>query len=66
MPRLAKKNEQAVMSMEISGQSRSGKPVRITHDVRIELFRTDVSEKFAEPLCPEPEVTYILLTQATL
>lgn len=50
------------MSMEIVGQSRSGKPVRITHDIRIEIFRTDVSERFAEPLCPEPEVTNIPLS----
>ncbi|KAK7691189.1 hypothetical protein QCA50_006292 [Cerrena zonata] len=58
--RLAKKHDQAVMSMEISGQSRSGKPVRITHDIQIEVFRTDVSERFAEPLCPEPEVQVLL------
>ncbi|KAI6099726.1 checkpoint protein Hus1/Mec3 [Pisolithus sp. B1] len=52
--KLAKKNDQAVLSFEMFGVSRSGRKVRVTHDVRIEV------EKLREPLCPEPDVHILL------
>ncbi|CAL1715890.1 unnamed protein product [Somion occarium] len=58
--KLAKKQDQAVLTFEISGQSRSGKPVKITHDIRIELMRPEEVDKLAEPMCPEPQVQIIL------
>jgi len=54
--KLAKKNEQALLSFEISGQTRVGHRMRLAHDVKIEVMRpTDVA-KLREPLCPEPDV----------
>jgi len=58
--KLAKKNDTAVLSFEIIGQSRIGKGVRITHDVRIEVMRPDSAAKLEEPLCPEPDVHILL------
>lgn len=58
--KLAKKNDTAVLSFEIVTQSRVGKGVRITHDVRIEVLRPDEATKLDEPLCPEPDVHILL------
>ncbi|KAI0077802.1 cell cycle checkpoint [Panus rudis PR-1116 ss-1] len=58
--KLAKKNDQAVLSFEIFGASRTGKQVKITHDVCIEIMRPNDVEKLVEPMCPEPEVQIIM------
>lgn len=54
--KLAKKNDQAVLSFEMFGVSRSGRKVRVAHDVRIDVMRPTEVEKLHEPLCPEPDV----------
>lgn len=55
--KLAKKNDHAVLSFEISGLTRVGKKLRVTHDVKIEVMKpTDVA-RLSEPLCPEPDVS---------
>lgn len=54
--KLAKKNEQAVLSFEMYGMSRSGRRVRVAHDVRIDVMRPAESDKLHEPRCPDPEV----------
>ncbi|KAG2031274.1 checkpoint protein Hus1/Mec3 [Suillus americanus] len=58
--KLAKKNEQAVLSFEMYGMSRSGRKVRVTHDVRIDVMRPAESDKLHEPRCPDPEVHVLL------
>lgn len=58
--KLAKKNDQAVLSFEMFGVSRSGRKVRVTHDVRIEVMRPAEVDKLREPLCPEPDVHILL------
>jgi HUS1 checkpoint protein len=54
--KLAKKNDQAVLSFEISGLTRLGRRVRVVHDVRIDVMRPGDVDKLSEPLCPEPDV----------
>ena len=54
--KLAKKNDQAVLSFEMFGVSRTGRKVRVTHDVRIDVMRPAEVDKLREPLCPEPDV----------
>lgn len=56
--KLAKKNDQAVLSFEMFGVSRSGRKVRVAHDVRIDVMRPTEVEKLHEPLCPEPDVRH--------
>ena len=58
--KLAKKTEQALLSFEISGQTRVGHRLRVAHDVKIEVMRPADVEKLKEPLCPEPDVRYHL------
>ncbi|KAI9566892.1 cell cycle checkpoint [Boletus coccyginus] len=58
--KLAKKNDQAVLSFEMVGISRSGRKVRVAHDVRIDVMRPSEVDKLREPLCPEPDVTILL------
>ncbi|TFK32501.1 checkpoint protein Hus1/Mec3 [Crucibulum laeve] len=58
--KLAKKNEQAVLSFEISGQNKLGRNVRLAHDVRIEVMKPGDTAKLAEPLCPEPDLHILL------
>ncbi|KAF8135191.1 cell cycle checkpoint [Boletus edulis] len=57
--KLAKKNDQAVLSFEMLGVSRSGRKVRVAHDVRIDVMRPSEVDKLREPLCPEPDVTIL-------
>ena len=54
--KLAKKNNQAVLSFEISGTMASGRRVMVGHDVRIDVLRPSDVKKLTEPMCPEPEV----------
>ncbi|KAG9316067.1 cell cycle checkpoint [Chiua virens] len=58
--KLAKKNDQAVLSFEMFGVTRSGRKVRVAHDVRIDVMRPSEVDKLREPLCPEPDVTILL------
>ncbi|KAG1778990.1 cell cycle checkpoint [Suillus placidus] len=58
--KLAKKNEQAVLSFEMYGMSRSGRKVRVAHDVRIDVMRPAEGDKLHEPRCPDPEVHVLL------
>ena len=58
--KLAKKTDQALLSFEISGQTRVGHRLRVAHDVKIEVMRPADVEKLKEPLCPEPDVRYHL------
>jgi hypothetical protein len=65
--KLAKKNDQAVLSFDISGSMSSGRMVRVGHDVRIEVMKPSDVKKLTEPMCPEPDVRYFTITQtATL
>lgn len=54
--KLAKKNDHAVLSFEISGMTRVGRKVRVAHDVKIEVMKPGDVARLAEPLCPEPDV----------
>lgn len=47
------------------GVSRSGRKVRVSHDVRIDVMRPSEVDKLREPLCPEPEVCFIALRVQT-
>jgi len=64
--KLAKKNDQAVMTFEILSTSRSGKCVKIEHDVRIEVMRPEDVDRLQEPMCPEPDVHILLPSLAKL
>lgn len=55
--KLAKKNDQAVLSFEIAGLSRAGRRMRVTHDVRIEVMKPAEVQKLEEPRVPEPDVS---------
>ena len=54
--RLTKKNDQAMLSFEITGTTRLGRLVRVVHDVRIEVLKPADAARLAEPLCPTPNV----------
>ncbi|KAK7043886.1 Checkpoint protein hus1 [Paramarasmius palmivorus] len=58
--KLAKKNDNAVLSFEISGKTGVGRKVNVTHDVRIDVMKPADVDKLSEPMCPEPD-THILL-----
>ncbi|KAF8341838.1 checkpoint protein Hus1/Mec3 [Amanita rubescens] len=58
--KLAKKNDQAVLSFEIAGLSRAGRRMRVTHDVRIEVMKPAEVQKLEEPRVPEPDVHVLL------
>ncbi|KAG0701223.1 cell cycle checkpoint [Suillus ampliporus] len=58
--KLAKKNDQAVLSFEMFGMSRSGRKVRVAHDVRIDVMRPAEGDKLHEPRCPDPDVHILL------
>ncbi|KAF7789756.1 hypothetical protein EIP86_000702 [Pleurotus ostreatoroseus] len=64
--KLAKKNDQAVLSFEMNAISRTGGRVHVTHDVRIEVMKPQDVEHLAEPLCPEPDVHILLPPLAKL
>lgn len=54
--RLTKKNDQAMLSFEITGTTRLGRIVRVVHDVRIEVLKPADAARLAEPMCPTPNV----------
>jgi HUS1 checkpoint protein len=56
--RLAKKHDTAVLSFEMTTQTRMGRRVTISHDVRIEILKPVDVARLAEPLCPEPDVRF--------
>jgi len=58
--KLAKKNDQAVLSFDISGSMSSGRLVRVGHDVRIEVMKPSDVKRLSEPMCPEPDVHILL------
>lgn len=57
--KLAKKNDHAALSFEMFGVTRSGRKVRVTHDVRIDVMRPSEVDKLRQPLCPEPDVCFL-------
>ncbi|KAF8602854.1 cell cycle checkpoint [Ceratobasidium sp. AG-I] len=58
--KLAKKNDQPVFSFEAQTESRQGKKMLVTHDVRITVMKTADMEQVKEPLCPQPDLHLIL------
>ncbi|PFH48008.1 hypothetical protein AMATHDRAFT_150820 [Amanita thiersii Skay4041] len=58
--KLAKKNDQAVLSFEISGYTRAGRRMRVTHDVKIDVLKPADVDKLQEPRVPEPDVHILL------
>ncbi|KAI9143949.1 checkpoint protein Hus1/Mec3 [Paraphysoderma sedebokerense] len=58
--KLAKKDGKAVMSLNISSESRSGKPVVITQDIPIRVLQKAQIADLKEPAIPTPEI-YIML-----
>lgn len=63
--KLAKKNNVAVLSFEITGMTRMGKQVRVGHDVRIEVMKPAEAAKLAQPLCPDPDVSAVVCTHTS-
>lgn len=59
--KLAKKNDHAVLSFEISGMTRVGRKVKVAHDVKIEVMKPSDVARLTEPLCPEPDVRFFAL-----
>ncbi|KAF9477730.1 cell cycle checkpoint [Pholiota conissans] len=64
--KLAKKNEHALLSFEISGMSRVGHGMRIVHDVKINVLKPVDVAKLTEPLCPTPDLHILLPPLALL
>ncbi|KAF5326949.1 hypothetical protein D9619_005043 [Psilocybe cf. subviscida] len=58
--KLAKKNDQALLSFEINGMSRIGHRQRVTHDLKIEVLKPADVAKLTEPLCPTPDLHILL------
>ncbi|KAH9481907.1 Checkpoint protein hus1 [Psilocybe cubensis] len=58
--KLAKKNDQALLSFEIKGMSRTGQQVRVVHDVKIEVMKPADVDKMQEPLCPKADLLILL------
>ncbi|CAE6465587.1 unnamed protein product [Rhizoctonia solani] len=58
--KLAKKNDQPVFSFEAQTESRQGKKMLVTHDVRITVMKAVEIEQVKEPLCPPPDLHIIL------
>ncbi|QRV75190.1 Hus1, required for S-M and DNA damage checkpoints-like protein [Ceratobasidium sp. AG-Ba] len=58
--KLAKKNDQPVFSFEAQTESRQGKTMLVTHDVRITVMKAVDIEQIKEPLCPPPDLHIIL------
>jgi hypothetical protein len=56
--KLAKKNGQAVLTFEITGLTRVGRKVKVSHDVKREVMRPQDVARLNEPLCPEPDVRF--------
>ena len=63
--KLAKKNNHAMLSFEITVQTRQSKNVSVTQDVKIEVMRPADVEMMKEPMCPEPDVSHIFLLTLT-
>ena len=57
--KLAKKNDQAALSFEITGKTRTGRRVRVAHDVKIEVMKPSDVARLTEPMCPEPDVSLL-------
>ncbi|RXW16902.1 hypothetical protein EST38_g8956 [Candolleomyces aberdarensis] len=58
--RLTKKNDQAMLTFDISGATRMGRAVHVMHDVRIEVMRPADVARMIEPMCPEPDIHILL------
>ncbi|KIK60204.1 hypothetical protein GYMLUDRAFT_168427 [Collybiopsis luxurians FD-317 M1] len=58
--KLAKKNDQAVLNIEIIGSTSVGRRVRVAHDVKIEVMKPVDVARLTEPMCPEPDIHIIL------
>ncbi|EIW83682.1 cell cycle checkpoint [Coniophora puteana RWD-64-598 SS2] len=58
--KLAKKHDQAVLAFEMLGISRTGRKIRVAHDVRVDVMRPSDVDRLREPLCPEPDVHILL------
>ena len=54
--RLAKKNGQAVLALEITFDGSGSGKVVVAHDVLIDVLKPAEMAKLKEPLCPEPDV----------
>jgi HUS1 checkpoint protein len=63
--RLTKKNDQAMLTFDISGATRMGRAVRVMHDVRIEVMRPADVAKMNEPMCPEPDVSRLSVRRSS-
>ncbi|KAG8864791.1 hypothetical protein FRB96_003377 [Tulasnella sp. 330] len=58
--KLAKRDNVAVFCFEMQVQSRQGKKMDITHDVRVKIMKLSEVLALKEPLCPEPDIHIIL------
>ncbi|KAG9008869.1 hypothetical protein FRB94_012838 [Tulasnella sp. JGI-2019a] len=58
--KLAKRDNVAVFCFEMQVQSRQGKKMEITHDVRVKILKLSEVLALKEPLCPEPDIHIIL------
>ncbi|KAF8501254.1 cell cycle checkpoint [Gautieria morchelliformis] len=58
--KLAKKFNHAVLSFEITVQTRQNTKASVTQDVKIEVMNPLDVDKLKEPMCPEPDVHIIL------
>ncbi|KDQ58941.1 hypothetical protein JAAARDRAFT_56944 [Jaapia argillacea MUCL 33604] len=58
--KLAKKNDQAVLTFELTGTTRQGRRKSLNYDVNIEVLKPADVKRLTEPLCPEPDVHILL------
>jgi HUS1 checkpoint protein len=64
--KLAKRNGVPCLSFDLSLQSKQGKEVKITHDVKIMVMKPAEVELIKEPLCPAPDVSGPTTTSSNL
>jgi len=58
--KLAKRNGIPCLSFDLSLQSKQGKEVKVTHDVKIMVMKPTEVALMKEPMCPAPDVHIIL------
>ncbi|KAG8931033.1 hypothetical protein FRC02_003307 [Tulasnella sp. 418] len=58
--KLAKRSNTAVLCFQMEAETRQGKRLEITHDLRIKLLRVQESNELKEPMCPPPDIHIVL------
>ncbi|KAH8828512.1 cell cycle checkpoint [Flagelloscypha sp. PMI_526] len=64
--KLAKKNDHAVLSFEITANTQVGRRVKVEHDVKVEVMKASDVQRLREPMCPDPDAHIVLPSLAKI